>query len=219
MSQLIDELAPRTDGDATLTSPASRTAIREHDRFLVATHENPDGDALGSLLATTLGAAALGKDVVMFLSGTCRCRPSTGSCRSTNSSASAGRHRRARAGGGRLRERAAASAAERPCSSGAARRRHRPPPRQHALRPRELIVADASSTGGDHARPARRARRDADAARSPSRSTSRSSPTRGASSTRTRRRRRCGSPPSWSRRASTCSACSAASTSRSSSRS
>ena len=29
-------------------------ALREHDRFLVVTHENPDGDALGSLLATTL---------------------------------------------------------------------------------------------------------------------------------------------------------------------
>jgi nanoRNase/pAp phosphatase (c-di-AMP/oligoRNAs hydrolase) len=26
-------------------------AIRSHDRFLVTTHENPDGDALGSLLA------------------------------------------------------------------------------------------------------------------------------------------------------------------------
>jgi bifunctional oligoribonuclease and PAP phosphatase NrnA len=44
-------------------------AIREHDRFLVATHENPDGDALGSLLALTMGLRALGKDVVMFLSG------------------------------------------------------------------------------------------------------------------------------------------------------
>ncbi|MGZ8694608.1 MAG: DHH family phosphoesterase [Gaiellaceae bacterium] len=44
-------------------------AIREHDRFLVATHENPDGDALGSLLATTMALRTLGKDVVMFLSG------------------------------------------------------------------------------------------------------------------------------------------------------
>src|SRR2546429_189985 len=30
-------------------------ALREHDRFTVTTHENPDGDALGSLLATKLG--------------------------------------------------------------------------------------------------------------------------------------------------------------------
>src|SRR3954465_8261277 len=44
-------------------------AIRDHDRFLVASHENPDGDALGSLLATTLGVRALGKDATMFLSG------------------------------------------------------------------------------------------------------------------------------------------------------
>src|ERR687885_1613130 len=43
--------------------------IREHDRFLVVTHENPDGDALGSLLGTTLALRALGKDAVMYLSG------------------------------------------------------------------------------------------------------------------------------------------------------
>jgi phosphoesterase RecJ-like protein len=44
-------------------------AIRSNDRFLVTTHENPDGDALGSLLATKLALDALGKDVVMYLSG------------------------------------------------------------------------------------------------------------------------------------------------------
>ncbi|MEP6910828.1 MAG: bifunctional oligoribonuclease/PAP phosphatase NrnA [Actinomycetota bacterium] len=44
-------------------------AIRSHDRFLVTTHENPDGDALGSLLAAKLGLDALGKDAVMYLSG------------------------------------------------------------------------------------------------------------------------------------------------------
>src|SRR5947207_4893536 len=42
-------------------------AIRSHDRFLVTTHENPDGDALGSLLATKLALEQLGKDVVMVL--------------------------------------------------------------------------------------------------------------------------------------------------------
>ena len=42
-------------------------ALREHDRFLVVTHENPDGDALGSLLATTLALRQLGKDVEMYL--------------------------------------------------------------------------------------------------------------------------------------------------------
>ena len=44
-------------------------AIRSHERFLVTTHENPDGDALGSLLAVKLALDALGKDVVMYLSG------------------------------------------------------------------------------------------------------------------------------------------------------
>jgi bifunctional oligoribonuclease and PAP phosphatase NrnA len=42
-------------------------ALRENDRFLVVTHENPDGDALGSLLATTLALRSLGKDVAMYL--------------------------------------------------------------------------------------------------------------------------------------------------------
>jgi phosphoesterase RecJ-like protein len=45
-------------------------AIRSNDRFLVVTHENPDGDALGSMLAVTLVLRALQKDVAMFLSGT-----------------------------------------------------------------------------------------------------------------------------------------------------
>src|SRR4051812_12112122 len=44
-------------------------AIRANDRFAVVTHENPDGDALGSMLGTALGLRALGKDVVTYLSG------------------------------------------------------------------------------------------------------------------------------------------------------
>jgi bifunctional oligoribonuclease and PAP phosphatase NrnA len=44
-------------------------AIRDHDRFLVTTHENPDGDALGSLLASKLMLEHLGKDVVIYLAG------------------------------------------------------------------------------------------------------------------------------------------------------
>jgi phosphoesterase RecJ-like protein len=44
-------------------------AIRSRDRFLVTTHENPDGDALGSLLAMKLTLDALGKDSVMYLAG------------------------------------------------------------------------------------------------------------------------------------------------------
>src|ERR1043166_2206129 len=44
-------------------------ALRAHDRFVVTSHENPDGDALGSLLAATLALRQLGKDVVMYLAG------------------------------------------------------------------------------------------------------------------------------------------------------
>jgi bifunctional oligoribonuclease and PAP phosphatase NrnA len=44
-------------------------AIRSRDRFLVTTHENPDGDALGSMLAAHLTLQALGKDSLMFLPG------------------------------------------------------------------------------------------------------------------------------------------------------
>ena len=44
-------------------------AIREHDRFVLTTHENPDGDALGSLLAAKLALEQLGKDTIMVLHG------------------------------------------------------------------------------------------------------------------------------------------------------
>jgi phosphoesterase RecJ-like protein len=44
-------------------------AIRAQDRFIVTTHENPDGDALGSLLAAKLMLEELGKDVVIYLAG------------------------------------------------------------------------------------------------------------------------------------------------------
>jgi len=44
-------------------------ALRSHDRFIVTTHENPDGDALGSLLAMTFALRELGKDADMYLFG------------------------------------------------------------------------------------------------------------------------------------------------------
>src|SRR3954452_10825237 len=52
-----------TDLEATVA------ALRDHEKFLVVTHENPDGDALGSLLATTLALRQLGKDAEMVLLG------------------------------------------------------------------------------------------------------------------------------------------------------
>jgi len=44
-------------------------AVRAHDRFLLVTHENPDGDALGSILGAKLALDRLAKDSVMFLGG------------------------------------------------------------------------------------------------------------------------------------------------------
>jgi bifunctional oligoribonuclease and PAP phosphatase NrnA len=50
----------------------SRTAvleeIRSSERFILVTHDNPDGDALGSLVAMNEILAHLGKDSLMFMS-------------------------------------------------------------------------------------------------------------------------------------------------------
>ena len=43
------------------------TRLREDERFVLAAHENPDGDALGSLVAMQGLLTALGKDSVMFI--------------------------------------------------------------------------------------------------------------------------------------------------------
>src|SRR5215813_6642520 len=57
--------SPQTQQTSDLQAVAD--ALRSHDRFLLVTHENPDGDALGSLLAAKLALDSLGKDSVMFL--------------------------------------------------------------------------------------------------------------------------------------------------------
>ena len=44
------------------------TRLREDERFVLAAHENPDGDALGSLVAMQGLLRTLGKDSVMFIS-------------------------------------------------------------------------------------------------------------------------------------------------------
>jgi phosphoesterase RecJ-like protein len=55
----------------TMTSEMAAVvdALRSRDRFLVTSHEAPDGDALGSLLAMHLALTQLGKDSAMFLGG------------------------------------------------------------------------------------------------------------------------------------------------------
>jgi phosphoesterase RecJ-like protein len=57
--------SPQTTSDLS----AVAEAIRENDRFLLVTHENPDGDALGSILAAKLVLDELGKDSAMYVSG------------------------------------------------------------------------------------------------------------------------------------------------------
>ncbi|HEY7207937.1 MAG TPA: bifunctional oligoribonuclease/PAP phosphatase NrnA [Gaiellaceae bacterium] len=56
-------------GTTTADLLAVAETLRAHDRFVVASHENPDGDALGSMLGVTSGLRSLGKDVVMYLYG------------------------------------------------------------------------------------------------------------------------------------------------------
>jgi phosphoesterase RecJ-like protein len=58
-------LTPEAKRDATVSEVAEH--LRSTDRFLLTTHENPDGDALGSLLAMHRILTSLGKDSVMFL--------------------------------------------------------------------------------------------------------------------------------------------------------
>jgi bifunctional oligoribonuclease and PAP phosphatase NrnA len=55
------------EGDAADSLKPLADEIRATDRFLLTTHERPDGDALGSLLALHHILKGLGKDSVMFL--------------------------------------------------------------------------------------------------------------------------------------------------------
>ena len=56
---------------ATTDTTASREEIlrelRDADRFILVTHDNPDGDALGSLVAMNEVLGRLGKDSLMFM--------------------------------------------------------------------------------------------------------------------------------------------------------
>jgi bifunctional oligoribonuclease and PAP phosphatase NrnA len=60
--------SPQTTTIATELAQAAE-AIRGGKRFLVTTHENPDGDALGSMLSMKLALDQLGKDSSMLLVG------------------------------------------------------------------------------------------------------------------------------------------------------
>ena len=134
------ETAPmtQTEQKASTDFDAVVDALARNDRFLVVTHENPDGDALGSMLGATLGLRALGKDVAHVPR---RRRPPAGRVRLHAARRGAARAAGRRSGSAccsrvdcanerRIGPDAGAARARR------ARRRRRPPPRQHALRRR-----------------------------------------------------------------------------------
>ena len=54
--------------DITTAREEVLAELRASEKLLLTTHENPDGDALGSLVAMNEILRALGKDTVMFLS-------------------------------------------------------------------------------------------------------------------------------------------------------
>jgi phosphoesterase RecJ-like protein len=56
-----------TDNGAASSRDLALTELRDHDRFLLVTHERPDGDAVGSLAAMQRVLAATGKDALAFL--------------------------------------------------------------------------------------------------------------------------------------------------------
>ena len=57
----MTDIAPESDVHAAVA------ALAAADRVLIATHENPDGDAIGSMTAAAAGLRQLGKEVRMYL--------------------------------------------------------------------------------------------------------------------------------------------------------
>jgi bifunctional oligoribonuclease and PAP phosphatase NrnA len=56
-----------SDNGGSSTRRQALATLRDHEKFLLTTHERPDGDAVGSLAAMQQVLAALGKDAVAFL--------------------------------------------------------------------------------------------------------------------------------------------------------
>ena len=109
------------------------------EKFLLTTHENPDGDALGSLLAMheILKPDGQGLRHVHVGGGVPAARTSTATCRSRSVVARAARRRRrAHDRVPRLRQHRP-HAGQLPPARRRAHPQHRSPPRQHALRHRE----------------------------------------------------------------------------------
>jgi phosphoesterase RecJ-like protein len=56
-----------SDNGSGSTREQALRVLRDNDKFLLTTHERPDGDAVGSLAAMQQVLAALGKDAVSFM--------------------------------------------------------------------------------------------------------------------------------------------------------
>lgn len=63
-----EPLAPDGEARLTRTRAAACEVLASGASFVLATHENPDGDALGSMIAMRGLLRALGKQVVLFIS-------------------------------------------------------------------------------------------------------------------------------------------------------
>src|SRR3569832_2929468 len=58
---------PMTENGSRGTREQVLDELRDTQKFLLVTHEHPDGDALGALVAMQLILATLGKDALMFI--------------------------------------------------------------------------------------------------------------------------------------------------------
>jgi bifunctional oligoribonuclease and PAP phosphatase NrnA len=56
-----------SDNGSRSTREQALATLRDNDKFLLTTHERPDGDAVGSLAAMQMVLTALGKNTVAFL--------------------------------------------------------------------------------------------------------------------------------------------------------
>ena len=188
---LDDEMSIATGQEEVLAE------LRSSDKLLLTTHENPDGDALGSLLAMHWILEQLGKDTLMFMSPDEFPLPweYRGWTFERLVGAPPGGRRRAHDRVPRLRQHRP-HAGRLPPGRRPAHPEHRPPPRQHPLRhgqpggPGRLVHRRDRLGPGQGAR-----RRDhpADRRRALRRAWS---PTPASSCTRTPRPRRTAWPPS-----------------------
>ena len=140
IAELIDREAERSEHAQRRSTSLARELVldelRDGERFVLTTHEHPDGDALGSLAAMQQVLCALGKDAVLLHGG----RRVPAALRVPLPRAAAARHRGARRRRGPHRGlpglRQHRPQPGRGAQAGRADPQHRPPPRQHALRHR-----------------------------------------------------------------------------------